>query len=838
MNKNIINFLKQKRFYLVTIFLLFIILFTYFNLSLINKRSKVIDDRHLTTLVQTIDYSSDQNFERVLASEKRTFTFIAKHNNLGIISFLINNYKKKNTDEIWFRLKEIDSENWVYQEKYPTEKMSEDYYYTLGFPSISDSKGKEYLIEFESVSGSIDDSVAIHHQSDFFVAKYSFPKSYLVKNIKELTPFVLNKIKTALNYLNLLDIKESLIKSFSLSLIIPLLFYIVLMPFFSVIKNYLLIINSRKSDTYVYLKKYFKSSSFLTELLVVLTPIVVLFDFAFFSPLTNHINFSFFFLLKLIFINLSYLYVFIKVISLLTKSKLRKLIHPVLAPILGFTALRSLFMDAVPRWDSAVYYKKLLDNITVFDFTFDSFLAFNWFRHPAMGFGLVSSIFQFLTPDNIYMLNVGNIILGIVAILGFYFISIYLFGSKKKWEVLLLTTLFSINPLFFSVSTSFVPDYGVLVFFLIALGSFFHKKHTLASFFFLLMIFSKETGALSYAFFILFYLFTVLFKRLSKIKTHHIVNFILAVLPGIIFTIYMIYTKGAHWKAGKTVTVNGNCLFCFSFQPIHFIDNLKVMLILNFSWVLSLTAAVASLSYLFKRKLKTSIKDKIKNDEFKSMVLVFLGFIAFFIFYVTYVIPSYMLFPIAILIIIFYYSLLKLMANSRVRILFLIVLSVLFLVQNFIHIDPVSSKAFGTFDYGNYKGLKIGSEYFGDGFIYNTQHLYIDKLINKFNKQFNISENDTIVMKSNGWENFYLGAAGYSYLLKEGSYQKTYSDQNAFRPKLSDQTPSEHKYYLAFPWLEDEKISIDVIGRTYNIGEKTKIEINGYWLSAYKITNK
>lgn len=838
MNKNIISFLIKKRIYLFSVFLLFIILFTYFNLSLISKRSKVIDDRHLTTLVQTIDYPLDQNFDKVLANEKRVFTFTAKHNNLGIISFLINNYKKKNTDQVWFRLKEKDSENWIYQEKYPTEKMSEDYYYTFGFPSITDSKGKEYLIEFESISGGVDDSIAIHHQSSFFVAKYSYPKSYLIKNSNEIISFVGNKIKIASGYLTLLDINNIFSKSLFLSFVIPLTFFIILRPFFNKIKENFLIINKRKFDVYFYFKKYIKSSSFLVELLLVFTPIILLLDFAFFSPLTSNINFSFFFLLNLIFINLCYLYVLIKVISLLTKSNLKKLIHPVLIPLIGFTALRSLFLDAVPRWDSAVYYKKLLDNISVFDFSFDSFLAFNWFRHPAMGFGLISSIFQFLTPDNIFMLNIGNLILGVLAILGFYFISIYLFGTEKKWEVLLLTTLFSINPLFFSVSTSFVPDYGVLVFFLIALGSFFHKRHLLSSFFFLLMIFSKETGAYSYALFIIFYLFTVLFKRLSKVKTHHLVNFILAVLPGLIFTLYMIYTKGAHWKAGKTVTVNGNCLFCFSFQPTHFIENLKVMLVLNFSWILTLTAAVASLAYLLKRKLGTSIKDKVKNDEFKSIVLVFLGFVIFFIFYVTYVIPSYMLFPIGLLIIIFYYSLLKLINNSKVRILFLIVLSILFLIQNFIHIDLVSSTVFGTFKFGNYKGLKIGSEYFGDGFIYNTQHLYIDRLIKKFNIQFNVSENDTVVMKSNGWENFYLGAAGYSYYLEEGSFNKTFINENSFRPKLSDQTPSEHIYYLVFPWLEDEEVSLDVISRTYIIGEKIKIEINGYWLNAYNLTRK
>lgn len=827
-----------KKHIFISILILFLLSFIYLSISLISKDSKVIDDRQLTTLVQKTNYNKEQNFERILSKEKRILSFTAQYNNLGIVSILFNNYKKINTDQVWFRLKEKGSQDWIYQEKYSTGKMSEDYYYTFGFPSIINSKNKEYIIEIESVSGTLEDSISFHSQSSFFVTKYSFPKSYLAKNIGEIIPFIGNKIKIALTYLTFLDIKEVFYKSLIFSLIIFFLFFILLKPFSKIIKNNFVILYKRKNSDLEYFKKYLKSEGFLKELLIISTFFIIFFDSAFFSPLTKTIDFSFFFLICMIFMNLIFFYLFMKVILSLKRNNLKRILNPVLIPILLFTVVRSFFLDATPRWDSAVYYQTLLNNIYKFDFSFKSFMSFNLFGHPSMGFGLLSSISQFLVPNSIFMINISNLILGVLAVLSFYYISLYFFGKKRKVEVLLLTTLFSLNPLFFSISTAFFPDYGTLVFFLIALCSFFHKKHFLSSFAFLLMIFSKETGALLYALFILFYTFIVLLRRLSSIKNSYLVNLLFAVIPGIIFSFYLMFTKGSHWKLGKTLIIDGNCLFCISFQPKHIIEIIKVMFVLNFSWIFSVFIIVTIFTIVIKKGLFSFIKNKIKDDEMLSLVFTFIGYVFFFFIYVTYVTPRYMPLCVIFLILIFYYCLVRLINNKKIRILLLFLLSFLFSIQLFLNIDPLSSKVFGTFNFGNYKGLKIGTEYFGDGLIYNTQYLYIDRLINKFNKDFNISSNDTVLIFSNRWRGFYIGGAGYDHYIDEVSHKKTFNKIGAFRPKFSNTTFSTNIYYLAFPWLEDETNSLKEIDKSYNIKNKTTIKINGYWLNAYTLTKK
>jgi len=827
----------RKRFYLLITIPIAFSFFLFFLFGNINKNSENIDDEQLTTLVQKTNYPSNQNFEKIITSEKRTFDFTAKYDNLGIVSFLFNNYEKDGTNHFWLRVKEKDSENWLYQEKYDNKKINSNYYYTFGFPIINDSKNKEYFIEIESTDGNLENSISLNSNSDFFITKYSYSKSYLLNNPNQIVPFIKNKIKNQLGYFDVKNLNTIIYKSILFSLISLFFINIYIKSGGNSFHKDYLIFKNRKKSIIKYGNIYFSSPRFFLELLVIFTPIILLFDFAYFSPATSMISFSFYFLFRIILLNLCYLYLFYKVVFF-NKLNIKKLIQPFWIPVFLFIILRSFFLDAIPRWDSAEYYQSLLNSIYNFDFSFSSFMFFNWFNHPSMGFGLFSAIFQFPNPDNIIMLNIGNMVLGIIAIISFYLICLYFFGKKRKIEIVLLTILFALNPLFFAISTAFVPDFGVLVFFLAASVSFFYKKPILASFFFLLLIFSKEIGVYSYLLFILFYFLFVIIKKLRTIKSSYLFDFLCIYIPGFLYFIYCIYTRGKHWGVSNTLTADGNCFFCFSFQPSHFIQNLNVMFILSFSWILSLVIILAFVKYLLNRSSSSPIKEQIKKDEFKSLVFVFLGFVIFFIFYVIYIIPRYLLFSVFFLILIFYYALLRLISNYRIRLIVLISVGVLLMIQNFNNIDPISSRVFGTFNFGNYQGLRIGTEYFCDGQIYNTQYVYIDRLINKFNVEFKISPQDNVFMNSKKWENFYLGEAGYDLYLDKDSRKKTFNQKNSFRPKLGRPLFSSNAYYLSFPWLENEAVSLDLIGQTYKIGKKTEIKINGYWLNAYSLTEK
>lgn len=196
--------MKNKFVFISVIFLSLVIFFlqTY---STIKYRSQIEDDRQATVLVQKSSYSPPQSFQRLLKKDKIILNFTAKYNNLGTIALYFDNHQKINTDWVWFRIRQSNSEEWYYQNKYNSDQFNPDYYFTFGFPTIVDSKNKEYQIEIESISGTPTDSISLHSKTNQFIAKYSYPKSLLVQNPKLIPSFLINKIKIYLSYLSKVD---------------------------------------------------------------------------------------------------------------------------------------------------------------------------------------------------------------------------------------------------------------------------------------------------------------------------------------------------------------------------------------------------------------------------------------------------------------------------------------------------------------------------------------------------------------------------------------------------------------------------------------------------------
>jgi hypothetical protein len=213
---------KNKIVFFISILISFII-FVFLSYSTIKYRSQSEDDKQVTILVQKTDFPPQQNFQRLLAKKKIDFYFTAKYNNLGTIAFLFNNYQKINSDWVWFRIKEKNSTDWYYQNKYNTDQFNPEYYFTFGFPVIANSQNKEYQIEIESISGTKNNSISLHSKSKNFLAKYSYSKSYLIQNPKQIFPFVVNKIKTYLKYIPKSDIYKIFLKSS-----IPLLLFLII----------------------------------------------------------------------------------------------------------------------------------------------------------------------------------------------------------------------------------------------------------------------------------------------------------------------------------------------------------------------------------------------------------------------------------------------------------------------------------------------------------------------------------------------------------------------------------------------------------------------------------
>lgn len=237
--------------------LISIIIFVSSSYSTLKYRSQSEDDRQLTTLVQKIKYFPEQKYQRLLSKDKITLTFTAKYNNLGTLAFYFNNYQKINSDWVWFRIKEEGSKKWYYENKYNTDQFNPEYYFTFGFPVINNSQNKKYQIEIQSIYGTPKNSISLHSKTNVYIAKYSFSKSFLIQNPKQIIPFVINKFKIYYSYVPISDIYKIIFKS-----LLPLLVY--------------LLTKTKPSRLFKYIK-YIQNNAKINKFLDIFIPIFIFF---------------------------------------------------------------------------------------------------------------------------------------------------------------------------------------------------------------------------------------------------------------------------------------------------------------------------------------------------------------------------------------------------------------------------------------------------------------------------------------------------------------------------------------------------------------------------------
>jgi hypothetical protein len=117
----------------------------------------------------------------------------AKADNLGIVAVRFNTYSRNNTDELLFRIKEKNSNNWYYENTYDTGTFLDGEYFTFGFPRIKESNGKQYIFELYSLQGEEGDSVSLVDRKLQVETRYQYTKRELTRDKKNLIDFITKK---------------------------------------------------------------------------------------------------------------------------------------------------------------------------------------------------------------------------------------------------------------------------------------------------------------------------------------------------------------------------------------------------------------------------------------------------------------------------------------------------------------------------------------------------------------------------------------------------------------------------------------------------------------------
>ena len=529
--------------------------------------------------------------------------------------------------------------------------------------------------------------------------------------------------------------------------------------------------------------------------------------------------------------------------------------------LLVFLVIRLLYIDFVPIWDGVSITNCVLHALKP-QLNFSELNCY----HPSSGYLFLLALSQIIDWGNPRLLSIASLSLGLLGIFAFHKIVVFLFFNKENKmkrnyllpnvEAMLMTWLFAFNPLFFANSLTPSLDFGVIVFFLVSLYSLMYSYTAQTVLAMTLMLLSKEPGMLLYGTLLIGILSNEILTRQTKNKKmdHIIKENYFYLIPLFVFLLHNWYLKSV---TTQSVFWTSNLYYFFSINRLSYlwfsrsITRLLQVFVLNFNWIYTSIIIIFSSSLLRFITFKTQIRNLkawVRINNFR--LLIFLAFIFYAIPIIsinTYTLPRYILPLIPLLILIALGCLRNLLAAPKKRLFILTVLAILTFIQTFKSIDPISTLAFGTFDFGKHKMYKMIShvkECCGiagkDQLAYNAEFTSIHYLINKLYKEIQITPAVPLLIGN-------LDAAELFLPADANNLQRTLKAEAIIVPTVYLTTDLEffasnrlpfQAYFVYLPWSDKEQEELTRVKKFYVIGNRKVIDYRGYQIYYYPLTRK
>lgn len=503
-----------------------------------------------------------------------------------------------------------------------------------------------------------------------------------------------------------------------------------------------------------------------------------------------------------------------------------------IAAALAVAVLVWRYAGFVPIWDGRIYADCVIDAAS-------RPLALETLRcaeHPSHAYVGFLAMVQRLDPGNGALLIGANFLLFALAAVAFHRLLGRLFpGDGQAPERALLTFGFAVQPAFVASVVQPGLDFGVLVFFVIALWAALEDRILLMALAGVFLCFSKESGVLVYAL-LAGALAVVSAARPGGSAGRRLARLAPLVAPLALFVLYL------WWRSldpARTVLWNdserhGLLTQFISVRLDSFLASyLALMFVVSFGWVMSVVVAADLLEGARRwiRRLPARVMPDADRDGVLLCGLVLVGCAYALSRYTTYSNLRYFLPVYALLPIVFYAALLRFRWSVSARRVLLGLVGVLLLASNVRTLDPVSRTIFGTFDAGGSRMLRITSvsgECCGTGrdqLVYNLQFAGLHGAMNAVLLDNPIGVGGVYSMDP--------GADWYVWSQVDAvTGRRTLRRRNVVTPRevnaglLRREAPPERIVYLDFPNIDDA-VALGFLSRFYDAGPVTRYAERG-----------
>lgn len=527
--------------------------------------------------------------------------------------------------------------------------------------------------------------------------------------------------------------------------------------------------------------------------------------------------------------------------------------------VISIDIIFSIYAYSVPRWDSEFYFYDLLDACRKFDFSWEFFFSdFRLAGHPASGYALFLAIGAFLTPGSVVGVQFVNLILLLTAIYFVYQIIRYTFPGISLRKAAAGAFLVACEPMMLSLSSEINLDFGVLIFGIYLFYMHIKGYRILFFFFGAILALTKENGILTLGGYIFGYLLSrflvekgSFWKRLKKCTGDFLFWGGIALL--LLFLAYMAVTiiSGNYyiWGTAQNTGSSGlavadgstdDLLNVFAFFNWNYVLlKLKTIFLMNFYWVFTGIVLCAVGYGIIRRKRLYRLLPK----EYAGLYGAFAMNLLFSFAYVTHNNPRYNLYSEFVLVLTGVLILLRLMERCKRAAVLYCAVTVLFLVQSYTTVDPVTLMLFEnhptTWDGAHCVVLPAWNEngYLADTTVYNRQFSYLDRAFDQVLEECDYQGED-IILYGNQRGTYFAGRSfhyEWDTERKERVCEKTENSvplkvvESDFYDRQKQGELSATAIYISVPEYigEQEAEYLDKLAEFYTFGEKKTVSVWG-----------
>lgn len=482
---------------------------------------------------------------------------------------------------------------------------------------------------------------------------------------------------------------------------------------------------------------------------------------------------------------------------------------PLLLVVLLFIVLALLQFDSIQLYDSSLYYSSLIAGTNSFHFGPLSLLSsFCLENHPTQGFAFLIAIGEMLLPKQSVGVYAVTLVLTVTALFCLYGIMGKIFPSASSFIKAAGVAVFAFCPYVLGLFSYTTPDYYLTMLFVIMIWCFAVKLDYLAAFLSILVCFSKETGILFAAAFLLSAMFVRIWANWKSEGSGFIRSAFHYLLPKrlivyaaapVLLVLYYKFSGNISFEEASTkhspLIWDSSAFHCFGINYPNIVARLSQGLVYNLFWVVTLLGLTAAFVFLFRhcmhtRRIAPARDSHFRADEVPQSAIghkeegdksekpapssaahsdfsVSLGIIVssglyllFLCLFMTNLCPRYSVcyaLPISLISVL---SITCIFRNKVVSGILLSCLAALFLAQSYTNIDPILANTCPKISIGYQNvyspteksyGDRFALGYLGEMYVYNRTYACGDDLIEKAFKKAKISKNDHFLYVVTDW---------------------------------------------------------------------------------------